>query len=183
VYLCRPLRAISSVGLEHSLDRAGVVGSNPSLPTKGTERFPFYFPKKLERTGVRWVPTQARLGRDTDKQSFVCIRIPHCPQREPKGSLFYFQKSLKELGSRGSRRKQGLVGIQTSRASSVFESLIAHKGNRKVPFLFPKMLDRDGGSNPIIRFHSGGKNALIYKIILRLRFWLFCCQPTADTVG
>jgi hypothetical protein len=33
MYLCRP-RAISSVGLEHRLDRAGVTGSNPVLPTK-----------------------------------------------------------------------------------------------------------------------------------------------------
>jgi hypothetical protein len=33
-------RAISSVGLEHRLDRAGVTGSNPVLPTEkpGAER-------------------------------------------------------------------------------------------------------------------------------------------------
>lgn len=33
-YFCRPQRDISSVGLEHRLDRAGVTGSNPVYPTK-----------------------------------------------------------------------------------------------------------------------------------------------------
>ena len=33
-YLCRRIRDVSSVGLEHRLDRAGVVGSNPSHPTE-----------------------------------------------------------------------------------------------------------------------------------------------------
>jgi len=37
--------------------------------------------------------------------------------------------------------------------------------------------------NQIIRFHSGGKSTLIYKVILRLRFWFLRFQPTADTVG
>ncbi len=37
------LRAISSVGLEHRLDRAGVTGSNPVLPTKKTHSFEWVF--------------------------------------------------------------------------------------------------------------------------------------------
>ncbi len=32
-YFCSLISAVSSVGLEHRLDRAGVVGSNPSNPT------------------------------------------------------------------------------------------------------------------------------------------------------
>ena len=36
----------------------------------------------------------------------------------------------------------------------------------------------DGVKNPVIRFHSGSKNTLIYKIILRLRhFGCFASNP------
>lgn len=42
-------RVISSVGLEHYLDRVGVTGSNPVLPTKGRRR-----PVERINIGSRW---------------------------------------------------------------------------------------------------------------------------------
>ena len=36
MYICTPLRAISSAGSEHLVYTEGVGGSNPSLPTKKT---------------------------------------------------------------------------------------------------------------------------------------------------
>jgi hypothetical protein len=156
---------------------SGFENSNPSLPTKGAERFPFLFPKKLERTGVTWVPTQAEAWSGYRQAELRLYSNPSLPTKGTERFPFSFQKMLDRDGVRwvptqaeawsGCRQALASSASQTNQRLSGFENSnpsLPTKGTERFPFLFPRKLDRDGGSNPIIRFHSGGKNVLLYRI-------------------